>query len=309
MTMGRRAPDAGGDGAPDSYLESFDWFTTWLRELRKDGTLRTLARSGEAGLVGQAVAVLEAMDGRPEPVLLSALAAEVTGEPAALECGTTLSALVLRALAARLGEEQPSQAPDRPELWEEFDVFADDLASRVLVLGLPAAGAGLGDWLTGAASRGVPFCATLQQLAAMPVEVSEPAVYVCDSPAVLRAAAGLLGRASRPLICTEGRPSTVFHRLASAVVAGGGELRYHGDFDWPGVAVAASVMARHGAVPWRLSALDYQAARRAAGEVLPLRGAPRPTPWDEELAAAMAQAGQAVREQDVTDALLADLSA
>jgi uncharacterized protein (TIGR02679 family) len=177
------------------------------------------------------------------------------------------------------------------------------------VLGLPAGGDGLGEWLTAAAARGAPFYATLHQLVAMPVEVWAPVVYVCENPGVLRAACGALGPSSLPLICTEGRPSTAFHRLACAVVAGGGELRYHGDFDWPGVAIAGSVMSRHGAVPWRMSASDYLAGVRADGQHVKLSGAAAPTPWDDQLARAMADLGRAVYEESVADALLTDLQA
>jgi uncharacterized protein (TIGR02679 family) len=293
-----------------SYLSSLEWFGNWLAGLRGDGTLTRLANAGGSAVVRNAVSVLEALDGRSSPVLLQALAAEVTGDTKALSHGTVLSTLVLRALALRLGAARPSSAEDRRELWDQFDVIVDDLASRVLVLGLPAAGDGLGDWLSGAARRGVPFYATLQQLVAMPVEVMAPVVYVCENPAVLRAACGALGALSLPLICTEGRPSTAFHRLAAAVTAGGGELRYHGDFDWPGVSIAASVMARHGAAPWRFGAPDYLAGVRAlGGEHVALSGLPQETPWDLELAALMAKTGRVVYEESVAGALLADLRA
>jgi uncharacterized protein (TIGR02679 family) len=294
----------------DSYLSSFEWFSSWVAGLRADGTLTRLVNASDTGPVVQAVGVLEAMDGRAAPVLLQALAAEVTGDTKALSHPAAASTLVLRALALRLGVPRPLNAEDRRDLWDEFDVVVDDLASRVLVLGLPAAGAGLGDWLTSAARRGIPLCLTLQQLVAMPVSVSEPVVYVCENPAVLRAASGTLGPLSLPLICTEGRPSTAFHRLASAVVAGGGQLRYHGDFDWPGISIAASVLARHGAAPWRLRTADYLAGVRAgatSGEHVPLSGPPLPTPWDPSLSSAMAEAGQVVYEESVTGALLADL--
>jgi uncharacterized protein (TIGR02679 family) len=293
--------------AEASYLSSFEWFGDWLAALRADGTLTRLANAGGTATVRNAVSVLEALDGRSSPVLLQTLAAEVTGDTKALGNGTALSTLVLRALALRLRVARPSSAEDRRDLWDEFDVVVDDLASRVLVLGLPAAGDGLGDWLSGAARRGAPFYATLQQLVSMPAEVLAPVVYVCENPAVLRAACGELGPLSLPLICTEGRPSTAFHRLASAVVAGGGELRYHGDFDWPGVSIAASVMARHGAVPWRFCAPDYLAGVRADGEHVALAGAARPTPWDGQLAKAMTETGRVVYEESVTDALISDL--
>jgi len=292
----------------DSYLASFEWFSSWVAGLRADGTLTRLVNASDIGPVLQAINVLEAMDGREAPVLLQALAAEVTGDTKALAHPGTLSSLVLRALALRLGVPRPLSAEDRRELWDQFDVVVDDLASRVLVLGLTAVGDGLGDWLTSAARRGIPFYVTLQQLVSMPVSVREPVVYVCENPAVLRAASGSLGSLSMPLICTEGRPSTAFHRLASAVVDGDGELRYHGDFDWPGISIAASVIARHGAVPWRLGTADYLAgARTASDESVPLSGPPLETPWDPSLSATMITTGQVVYEESVTDALLADL--
>src|SRR5215469_14802702 len=119
----------------DSYLSSFDWFAEWVDGLRRDGTLTRLVNSGETARVEQAVGVLEALDGRDAPVLLQALAAEVTGDTKTLSPGTVVSTLVLRALALRLGVARPSSAEDRRELWDEFDVVVDDLASRVLVLG------------------------------------------------------------------------------------------------------------------------------------------------------------------------------
>ena len=292
----------------DSYLASFEWFADWAGGLRADGTLTRLVNGDDTGPLLQAVSVLEALDGRLAPVPLPALAAEVTGDTKALNHGTVLSTLVLRALARRLSLPRPASAEDRRELWDSFDVIVDDLASRVLVLGLPAFGDGLGEWLTSAARSGTPFCVTLHQLVSMPLAVMSPVVYACENPAVLRAAAGSLGSLSMPLICTEGRPSTAFHRLAAAVVAGGGELRYHGDFDWPGVSIAASVMSRHGGVPWRLGARDYLAGvRAAAGEDVALSGAAQPTPWDPELARVMAATGRVVYEESVSDALLADL--
>ena len=190
-------------------------------------------------------------------------------------------------------------------------MVVDDLASRVLVLNLAAGGDGLGEWLTDAKARGVPFYVTLQQLMAMrvvPMVATEPVVSVCENPAVLRRAAADLGRRSRPLICTEGQPSTAFHRLAGAITAVGGRLRYHGDFDWPGIAIANFVIRRHNATPWRLSAADYREAVREDADHVKLSGPPQPTPWDPALADAMAAAGRAVYEESVADPLIADLT-
>jgi uncharacterized protein (TIGR02679 family) len=297
----------------ESFLHALDWYQAWLGQITRDGTLTRLVNAGEAARVGQAVRVLEALARRAEPVQLAELAAGVTGDTKALNPGPGRAtgvrrALALRAAGAGRAAGRAATTEQRRELWDACGVIVDDLASRVLVLNLPAAGTGLGEWLSSAAALGVPFYATLQQLVVLPVAVRGPLVRVCENPAVLRRAAADLGASSAPLLCTEGQPSTAFHRLASAVTRGGGELRYHGDFDWPGVAIAASVMSRHGARPWRMSAADYAAGARAEGDYVPLSGTPQPTPWDPALAAAMTAAGRAVYEEAVADALIADLA-
>jgi hypothetical protein len=305
-----------------------DWYRQWLSELRQDGTLTRLASQGDAGLLGQAVRVLEYLAGRsagggpagagPDgarpagaglagagPIALPALAAQITGDTKALNHGTGLSTLVLRALAVRAGVARPGPAAERRQLWDRAGVLVDDLASRVLVLNLPAEGEGLGEWLTGAARYGTPFQVTLQQLAAHPVQVSCPRIFVCENPAVLRRACAELGAACPPLVCTEGRPSTAFHRLVSLAVGAGAELWYHGDFDWPGVAIAADVITRYGGRPWRMSASDYRSAARSG---IRLGGDPVDTPWDPGLREAMRAEGLAVYEETMGSQLLVDLA-
>jgi uncharacterized protein (TIGR02679 family) len=283
------------------------WYRQWVSELRQDGTLTRLATQGDAGLLRQAVRVLEFLDGRlagAGPVALPALAVQITGDTKALNHGTGLGTLVLRALALQAGVARPASAADRRELWDRAGVLVDDLASRVLVLNLPADGEGLGEWLTGAARYGTPFQVTLQQLAAHPIHVSCPRIFVCENPAVLRRACVELGPSCPPLVCTEGRPSTAFHRLVGLAVGSGAELWYHGDFDWPGVAIAVDVITRYGGRPWRMSASDYRSAARSGPG---LGGDPVGTPWDPGLREAMRAGGHAVYEETVGDQLVADL--
>jgi uncharacterized protein (TIGR02679 family) len=307
------ARDAATRGAQASPLHaSCGWYRDWLAEIGRDGSLTKLIRQGEQARLGQAVGVLEHLAARSGgPVLLPELAARLTGDTKALSPGTVLSTLVLRALAIRSGTGRPRAAQERRELWEASDVVVDDLASRVLVLNLPAEGRGLAEWLAGAARLGVPFYVTLHQLMTLPLTIRGALVYVCENPAVLRRAAAELGPGSAPLLCTEGRPSMAFHQLAGVIVGGGGELRYHGDFDWPGLAIASSVMHRHGARPWRMSAADYTAGVGVHGhaEHVRLAGAPRLTAWDPGLAEVMAATGRVVYEESVAGALLTDLSA
>jgi len=307
VLAGARA-DAIREAQASALFLSCSWYRDWLAEIGQDGTLTKLVNAGEQARLGQAVRVLEYLAGRRDaPVLLPALAADVTGDTKALNHGTLLSTLVLRALAGQAGLGRPGTAGERRELWEAGGVVVDDLASRVLVLNLPAEGAGLAEWLTGAARYGVPFYVTLHQLMTFPLTIRGAVVYVCENPAVLRHTAAQLGAESAPVLCTEGRPSAAFHQVADAIAVGGGELRYHGDFDWPGLAIASAVMRRHGAGPWRFGARDYLAGIRRHAEHVLLSGTPQPTPWDPELGPAMAAAGRVLFEESVADDLIEDL--
>ncbi len=291
--------------------ESCDWYRAWLADLLRDGTLTRLAHQGDAAVLGHAIRVLEHIAVQPTgaaPVALPALAAQITGDTKSLNHGTTLATLILRALALRASVSRPASAAERRELWDLSNVIVDDLASRVLVLNVTAQGDGLAQWLTDAARYGTPFQVTLHQLATHSIRLRLPRIFVCENPAVLRSACEELGAGCPPLVCTEGRPSTAFHRLARMAVAAGSELRYHGDFDWPGVAIAADVIARHGARPWRMNAGDYLSGAAAMGSSLALTGDPVATPWDAELSETMRATGRAVYEETVADQLLADLA-
>jgi len=303
--------EATARSSAESFLNERDWYRAWLREITADGTLTKLVNAADAERVGQAVRVLESIEKRSEPIQLAELAAAVTGDTKALNHGTTLATLVLRGLALRHGAGRPKTTEERRDLWDRVGVIVDDLASRVLVLNIPARGAGLGEWLTSAAGHGAPFYVTLHQLVTFSLTVNTEnadTVYVCENPAVLRRAAADLGPRSKPLLCTEGQPSTAFHRLATAITSAGGQLRYHGDFDWPGIIIATNVITRHNAGPWHLAAADYLAAIRADADHVKLAGPSQPTPWDPSLSAAMAATGRALYEESVADTLITDLS-
>jgi uncharacterized protein (TIGR02679 family) len=299
--------------AEESFLSTRGWFQSWLAELAADGTLTRLVNAEDTRQVGQAARVLEWIERRNElkaaPTQLADLAATITGDTMALNHGTPLATLVLRALAFRLGAQRPKTTEERCDLWDRSGVIVDDLASQVLVLNLPAAGAGLGEWLTSAREYGTPFYITLHQLVSLPITLPRgQQVHACENPAVLRRAAAELGPAAQPLICSEGQPSTAFHRLARAIAGAGGQLRFHGDFDWPGIAIATTIMTRHSARPWRFTAADYKhAVGSGAGSVI-LAGTPQPTPWDPALGPAMTEQGRVVYEEAVTERLITDLS-
>ncbi|MFE0122521.1 TIGR02679 family protein [[Kitasatospora] papulosa] len=288
------------------------WYRQWLAGLASDGTITALINKKDTHLFRQAVRVLEHLYNRPSdapPIMLPVLADTTTGDTKALNPGRgSLPTLVLRALAMARGVPLGSGAESRRDLWDAFDVIVDDLASRVLVLNLPATGQGLGQWLTDAARYGTPFHITLHQLITLPITVNMPRVYICENPAVLRRAAGEFGASSPPLICAEGRPSTAFHRLARLIVQAGGTLLYHGDFDWPGIDMTNQLRTRYQAKPWRMSTADYLSGVRADSDHVRLSGKRQDTCWEPELAEAMERENRAVYEEAVTDTLLADWS-
>ena len=282
----------------DSRHAGSPWFEQWLAGLRRDGTMTRIVRGGLP--FRSALAVLDALPaaGLPLPVV----AERVLDDTKALTDGP-VRGLVLRALANWHGLPSPAGAEQERTLWELAGVVPDDLASQVLILNLPASGGRLGDWLTGAAAGHVPFRITLHQLRLAPVTVDRAEVFVCENPAVLRAAAG---RPTGPVICTEGVPSVAVHELLASLRPGSA-IRWHNDFDWTGVRMTAAAVRRHGGtVPWRMGVADYLGA---AGSGVVLTGTPAGTPWDPRLAAAMRETGHAVMEERLLDGLLSDLTA
>lgn len=279
------------------------WFSGWLGELSRDGTVHRLVGRGDGDLLGHAVAVLDRLPARGVPLPL--LAEWATGDATALS-GTPLAALVLRALLLWQGAPPPAGRAAERRVWNDAGVLVDDLASQVLVLGLRLRERhAVGGWLEEAAAAGMPFRLTLQQLTAVPATPAAEQIFVCESTVVLRAAAAELGSACAPLICAEGRLSAAGDRLLSA--ATGVRIRWRTDFDWMGLRMTAAAVDRYAARPWRMGAEDYRAAL-AAGGGDPLEGTRATSPWDPDLATAMARERRAAREEWLLPALLADLS-
>ncbi|MFI6576387.1 TIGR02679 domain-containing protein [Nocardiopsis sp. NPDC050513] len=295
----------------------------WVDQLRADG----VPRAGTAALrrrLEHALDILAALplaDGRPLP----ALAADTTGDPHALDGTKALPGLVLRALAVLRDAPAPANAQDRRALWGAFGVDCDAHSTSVLVLGLRPEGDGpLATALRVWANAGRATPVTLDQLSAAEELVQPaPVVHVVENPSILALAQRRLGAACPPLVCVSGWPGsaavTLLRRLAEgghgdrepSADGGGGRgvgtvLRYHGDFDGEGLRIAAHVMARTGALPWRMGTGDYLAALdRADGGPPP--GRVTPVPWDAELAEAIASRGVAVHEERVAEVLMADL--
>ncbi len=331
-----------GEGAADRarverawealFGEAFHWaqppLDTWLAQLRGDGLLRRLA-GGDPGvaadLLEQARAVLLRLpaDGLPRSVL----AGQAVGDSHALDDGRPLATLVLRAipLLAVDGTEDAGPASDgapadgdgtthpasdaatRGARWSAVGVRTSALAGLVLTLGLRAADtSATSQALAALAEEGEPAALTLRQLVGDAPRWRPGEVFVCENLAVLETAADRLGVACAPLVCVDGWPSRAASTLLRDLAAAGATLRYHGDFDWPGLRIANDLHERVDAASWRMRARDYRGA--VARSNRPLRGQPVGAVWDPELGEAMLASGVRVEEELVVDELLADLA-
>jgi hypothetical protein len=101
-------------------------------------------------------------------------------------------------------------------------------------------------------------------------------VLLCENPSVVTEAANRLGTATAPLICVNAHPGAAATVLLRRLGAAGSRLRYHGDFDWPGITIANGIMGRFDALPWRLDTDAYRSAAQLGGPVCAAPPSPPP---------------------------------
>lgn len=310
----------------------------WLENLRARGHLRRVASSAAEArsLVRDLATVIGALPADGEPI--ARFSARVLQRAHALDAGTALGRLAATAAAALGGaaaaragatgdaashdvattHARPGSAGWRRNAWASVGVVVDDLSSTVLVLGLPgtasspvATPAGTAGALSQLAADGQPAVLTLRQVVSDDLGAIPKVVHVCENPAVVSAAADLLGSRSVPLVCLQGQPGAAAVTLLRRLCQGGATLRYHGDFDWGGVTIARTLASHVTWVPWRFRAADYLMAVAGGGQIgrgARLSGSSLETPWDPDLAAAMGEHRLGVEEELVLDDLLEDLS-
>ncbi|MFI9536825.1 DUF2399 domain-containing protein [Nocardia fusca] len=235
--------------------------------------------------------------------ILGELATAVAGNSHALDKNTLAGRLTLRALCFAFNRPEPTTARDRVGLWRLAGITVETVSSTVLTWGLRPPGTD--DWsamMRMRADLGLVTHMTLAELSSIDAQLTAPGTTVaaCESPQVLQRAAEAGVRS--PLICFSGNPSSAGAALAERV-----RIRYHGDFDWPGIGIASRLHAI-GADLWRMSADDYREAVHSGTAQFPLTGSPMDTPWDPELSLAMKRAGIAIHEESLISVLLADLS-
>jgi uncharacterized protein (TIGR02679 family) len=309
------------DGAVAARAELAE-LSAWRAWLDATGVVRRLAPSPDLALalLAQVSAVLLRL---PSPgIPIGRLAAECCGDAHALDDGRPAGTLALSAVRALAGLPFAADvgAESRRAVWASAGVHLDELSSLVLCLGLPGdARTPLGRVLALQREAGQPAALTLRQLRCHDEALPTESVWICENPVVIAAAADELGSRCPPLVCVGGQPSAAGWRLLDLLAAGNAGFRYHGDFDWGGVRIAGSVRQRVAQSsshwqPWRYDRDSYAAmatAMLAAHDAAPpprLTGEPASTPWDPDLATAMAHHDVRVEEELFLDVLLADLA-
>ena len=284
--------------AADSRLAAF------LADGRGLGLLKRLAVRvpAAAQLIEDVQAVLAQLPANA--VTRSHLAAQRLGDAHALDTGSPIAAIVLAVLRhGRTAEGELEQEETTRELWAAAGVLVNELARPALFLNLPCSA-------EGGAATGEPAYLSLRSLlrSAPGWQVAARAVFVCENPNLLAIAADALGPYCAPLVCTDGMPAAAQRMLLSQLVEAGGRLWYHGDFDWPGIAIANTVVALFGAAPWRFGATDYRTALDSdAVATRPLLGNAVEARWDSLLSASMHARGRGIDEEALAAGLLLDL--
>lgn len=309
----RRAGRAAGRTAREAARTaaatwSEPWASAWIDEVIRAGGLRGLDATAAVGLVGAVRLVLDHLDAHRDERAATGLArsrvevaAKLLGSAHDLDTGTRLETATTRALAHRLG------AAAGRDLWEQAGAHLDLTSGPVLTWRLPVvASSPLAPLVSQATALGAPLHLTRFVLGRHRAEVEAgTVVLVVENPRVVEAAAQL--GVSTPVVAANGNPSGAVRLLLAQFLDAGAALRYHGDFDVAGLAMAAR-MAVAGLEPWRMDAAHYRSALREADDAgvdLPRDPAgPGPTPWDPALQSVFDRERRIVHEERLLPGLL-----
>lgn len=280
----------------------------WAESVVRSGGLKRATTTPEEAqrLANQLNTLAAALPADTEAI--GVLAARLFGDAHALDSRTPLGVLGT-GLAATLGGATPGiGAHARREAWASVGLIVDELSSWVLTLGL-AGGTHSPTARTLAALTGAgqPSVLTYRQLSTDAVGAIPAVIHVCENPAVVAAAADRHGTQSAPLVCLSGQPGAAALRLLSLLSEGGAQLRYHGDFDAGGMAIARTLAHRVPWRPWRFAETDYLSAVASLPHLAAFSGAAGETPWSPPLSAALDHHRLRVEEESVLEALLRDL--
>jgi uncharacterized protein (TIGR02679 family) len=289
-------------GALDTVIEEFlpvaSWLPDWADAAWRDGLFAGRTTHEVDSLVRR-VLEISALGGAGRS--RTEIAAHILGDAHALDTSAPLATLVTRALTERDGP-----GPERT-VWERAGMPLDLVSAPVLTWGLPL----IGESAVAEAARAMTRAALPLHISAValrhrPLRVPDGTpILVVENPRLVESAAQR--RLPAAVICTNGNATTAPTEAIEALRAGGAQLRYHGDFDAPGLAMAKRAYDM-GCSPFHMSERAYLAALAVAatqGVVLPRESAcTPPTAWDTRLASAFAVHRLVVHEERVMDEVL-----
>ena len=231
------------------------------------------------------------------PIPLPMLAWRVSGDPHALDPNTTCGRYLQLAAAELAGTLAGSRDPDPVVLrraLQEFGVIADRLSSATLTYGLRATpNLPLGTLLEAAAAVRAPVHVSGSMLDRGTPAYLQPEWLCVENPSVVEAA--MLAGHDGPIVCTSGWPSLDTQRLLEQAREHGVALRYAGDYDPAGLAIARFMVTRYDASVVMTAPLYLAADLQRA----PCWTEPPPsTPWDPELAVAISATRRIVFQED-----------
>ncbi|WP_066503898.1 TIGR02679 family protein [Bradyrhizobium macuxiense] len=223
------------------------------------------------------------------------IAAEHLGDAHGLDSARPVATLTLAVLRSR----SSTDTGDDRDTWAAVGILVNELAKPALFLNVPCSGLPV--------SPGEPQYASLRLLARRPSEwtVARRSILVCENPNLVAILADQLGTACPPVVCVDGHLGAAQRTILKQLKESGADLRYHGDYDWPGIMIANYVIAKYGAVPWHFSAADYVAASKSVPQLaIPLSGRPVIASWDADLTAAMIKTGIKIEEEAIAERII-----
>ena len=279
------------------------WANAWAADIRASGLLAKLDAKQADDLATKVRKFLDHIPASPH-------ACENRGDIAArlfatahdLDPDSKLAKAVLRALRHKHGD-----LADK-DLWACAGIRDTQVSNPALVWRLPAVGAGPVDRIAHTATAaGIPIHLSLMALTKHPplLDGAQP-ILIVENPRIVEAAAER--NYPQCVAATSGWPGRAVNELVTQLNRQGAHISYHGDFDATGIDICRHMIERHGCIPYKMSALDYTSATRAAqrqGIRLAIDDQRcGPTPWDPTLQPAYDKTRHRINEESLMDAIL-----
>lgn len=287
---------------PYAYSAQID---QWIEEQRSKG-ISYQRRDEYKNRCKQMLAVLKRLPANG--VSLPILAADVLGDPHALDANTALGHLCIDAYCALNELPRDNYSYRLRRQWEWAGVALDGVSSTVLILGLRNnTNNNHREWLQYATDQHEPVVLTYRQICKWPAAALSAGQHavVLENPSLIEAAADA-NVSNVPVICSAGQPTLAVQTLVRQLRANGCTVLQHADFDASGLHITKWFQQHTGTTPWKMNRQHYlDAIQNLNSPSLPLENKTLPvTPWDNALSESMQRHGIYISEEQVRADLL-----